>query len=145
MPSVVLYGRRWHFSTDIVAIPAFLSGVFHAFWIVIILAWAGAKGAWPGHCASSDGVQYGVMVGGLLGSFAANLVVDALLVYHSTRGSPFEVSKRRWVVPLLYSATVPLGATLAFSGEREVLTLLVARCIHAVEEAAATCRRPPCA
>jgi hypothetical protein len=115
MPSVQLYGRRWHFSTDIVAVPAALSGLFHASWILILLVWAGAKGAWPGRCASGDGVQYAVVLGGLLGSFAANLVLDALLVWHSLQGAPFEASKRRWVVPLLYAATAPLVAQLAFA------------------------------
>lgn len=111
-----LWGRRWHFSTDIVAVPALMSAFFHVAWIVILLTWAGVTGAWPGRCSSSGGVQYLVLGGGLLGSFAVNLAVDVLLVYHSLQGAPFEASKRRWVVPLLYTATGPLVCTLGFTG-----------------------------
>jgi hypothetical protein len=46
------------------------------------------------------------------------LLIDIALVYHSLQGAPFEVSKRRWVVPLLYASTVPLALQLAFTGER---------------------------
>ncbi|EFN60123.1 expressed protein, partial [Chlorella variabilis] len=92
-----------------------MSAFFHVAWIVILLTWAGVTGAWPGRCSSSGGVQYLVLGGGLLGSFAVNLAVDVLLVYHSLQGAPFEASKRRWVVPLLYTATGPLVCTLGFT------------------------------
>lgn len=129
MPSVRLYRRRWHFSTDVAAVPALLSGLFHAAWLLIVLVWAGAKDAWPGHCASGDGVQFAVVLGGLLASFAANLVVDALLVWHSLQGAPFQASRRRLVVPLLYAATAPLAAQLLFAAYgAHVSTQLVPDC-----------------
>ncbi|PRW60300.1 alpha beta-hydrolase isoform B [Chlorella sorokiniana] len=115
MPSAKLYGRRWHFSTDIVAIPAGLSGLFHAAWIVILLVWAGATSGWPGHCASHEGAQYAALFGAFLLTFGLNLIVDLLLMWHSLRGAPFEASKRSWVVPLLYASTAPLLLQLGLS------------------------------
>lgn len=103
-------------AADVVAVPALLSALFHASWIAILLIWAGATGSWPGRCASSDGVQYVVLFLGFLITFGANMFIDGLLVYHSLQGGPFEASRRRWVAPLLYAATVPLVATLGFTG-----------------------------
>lgn len=53
---------------------------------------------------------------GYLAAFGLNLLIDLLLVGHSLRGAPFELSKRRWVEPLLYAATLPLGAGLSLTG-----------------------------
>lgn len=98
------------------AIPAGLSGLFHVAWIVILLVWAGATGSSPRHCASHEGAQYAALFGAFLLTFALNLLVDVLLMVHSLRGAPFEASKRRWVVPLLYASTAPLLLQLGLAG-----------------------------
>lgn len=105
---------------DIVAIPAGLSGLFHAAWIIILLVWAGATGGWPGHCTSHEGAQYAALFGAFLLTSALNLVIDVLLVRHSLQGAPFEASKRRWVVPLLYASTAPLVLQLGLAGVQGV-------------------------
>ncbi|KAL4421634.1 hypothetical protein ABPG75_010925 [Micractinium tetrahymenae] len=115
MPAITLYARRWHFSSDIVAVPALLSAFFHAAWILILLVYAGATHSWPRACATDDGVAYVAVFSGLLFCYALNLVIDLALTFHSLRGAPFEAGKRRWVVPLLYAATLPLVAALCFT------------------------------
>ena len=102
---------------DVVAVPALLSVLFHAVWIVVLLVLALASAEWPrlDHCESHEGVQYVVLFAALLAVFAANLAIDVLLAATSLHGAPFEASKRHWVEPLLYAATVPLVATLCFT------------------------------
>lgn len=53
---------------------------------------------------------------GYLAAFGLNLAIDLALVAHSLRGAPFQPSRRRWVEPLLYAATLPLGAGLLLTG-----------------------------
>lgn len=98
--------------------PALLSAFFHTAWIVILLVYAGATGSWPQACATSDGVAYIAVLGGLLFSYALNLAIDLALTLHSLRGAPFEASKRRWVAPLLYASTLPLVTALGLTGAR---------------------------
>lgn len=96
---------------------ALLSALFHATWIVVLLvAAAGAAAARPGVGTSGQGVQYLALFIAYLAVFGVNLVLDLLLAWHSLQGAPFEASKRRWVVPLLYACTAPLVATLGLTG-----------------------------
>ena len=64
MPAVRLWGRRWHFATDIIAVPAGLSALFHAGWVVVLLVGAAATGAWPGVCGGAGGRHYVALFAG---------------------------------------------------------------------------------
>jgi hypothetical protein len=109
MPAIKLYGRRWHFGTDIIPLPAALAFTFHFSWVLILLIGAIATGQWPAtHCDSWQGIQYAVLFGAYFGSFVLSSIVDAFLFYHGLQGAPFEEKKRRMVVPLLYAGTFPL-------------------------------------
>ena len=108
MPAIKLYGRRWHFGTDVIPLPAALAFTFHFSWVIILLVGALASGEWPSHCESWQGVQYIILFAAYFGSFAVASVNDALLFYHGVKGAPFEEKKRKYVVPLLYLGTVPL-------------------------------------
>lgn len=108
MPAIKLYGRRWHFGTDIIPLPAALAFTFHFSWVVIMLVGAAATGQWPSHCESWEGVSYTILFGLYFGSFAIACIIDALLFYHAVKGAPFEETKRKMVVPLLYVGTGPL-------------------------------------
>lgn len=115
MPSVSLWGTRWHFSTDIVPLPASIAFFYHFSWFLVLLVGAAATGEWPGHCESWEGVHYVILFSCYFGSFSAASLIDALLFWNGLQGAPFEEKKRRFVIPLLYVGTVPflvqLGAT----------------------------------
>lgn len=86
MPAVRLWGRRWHFSSDVVPIPAAICGLFHAIWISFLLFGAIATGDWPSDCESRTGKQYMAVFIGLFGSFVISLVLEVLLFVHGLRG-----------------------------------------------------------
>ena len=69
---------------------------------------AGSCG-WP-----ADG--YLALMAGLFATYCLHLALDSALAAASLRGAPFEPSKRWAVVPLLYSATLPFLAQMAFTG-----------------------------
>uniref|UniRef100_A0A1D1ZLV4 sn-1-specific diacylglycerol lipase n=2 Tax=Auxenochlorella protothecoides TaxID=3075 RepID=A0A1D1ZLV4_AUXPR len=115
MPAVRLWGRRWHFSTDIVPIPAAINGAFHFVWICVLLFGAIGSGEWPSGCNSATGRQYVALFAGLFGAFVLNLIIDVLLYIHGMKGSPFEVSKRHWVPTLLHISTLPIVAQFVFT------------------------------
>lgn len=109
MPAIILYGRRWHFSSDIVPVPAGLFCFYHASWVIILLVSAGVTDSWPRSCSSSEGQHYIAL---FILFFAACLVaipIEAGLFYWGMQGGPFEQSKRKPVVPLLYASTFPLA------------------------------------
>jgi len=86
MPAIKLYGRRWHFSTDIVPLPATVAATYHGLWTAAIIITAAASDAWPHGCQSWAGIQYIIVFAALLGSFATAFVVDVLLFYHGLKG-----------------------------------------------------------
>lgn len=86
MPAVRLWGRRWHFSTDIIPIPAAINGAFHFVWICVLLFGAIGSGEWPSGCNSATGRQYVALFAGLFGAFVLNLVIDVLLYIHGMKG-----------------------------------------------------------
>jgi hypothetical protein len=86
MPAVRLWGRRWHFSSDILPLPACLAATYHLSWLLILLVGAGASGQWPGHCQSWEGKAYVALFVLNLAGFVGGLAVDALLLYHSLQG-----------------------------------------------------------
>lgn len=88
MPAVRLWGRRWHFSSDVVPIPAAVCGVFHAIWVLFLLIGAIATGEWPSDCQTATGRQYMAVFAGLFASFVFNLVLEVLLFIHGMRGAP---------------------------------------------------------
>ena len=108
MPAIKLYGRRWHFGSDIIPLPAAIAFTYHFSWAAILLVGAIATGQWPGPCDNWEGMQYAIIFGAFFGSFEIAVVIDALLFYHGLKGAPFQESQRQWVVPLLYAGTVPL-------------------------------------
>lgn len=80
-----------------------------------MLVGASATGNWPGPCDSHEGVQLTVLFAAFFACFTAGAAIDTALFFAGLRGAPFEESKRRWVVPLLYLGTVPLVIQLAFT------------------------------
>eukprot|EP00887_Chlorella_sp_A99_P003991 scaffold11.g3991.t1 len=98
--------------SDSVVLPALLSGIFHACWVAALIVFAAIAG-WPRWSGCERG--FPVLFAGMLGAMGANLLLDAALAVASVQGTPFETSKRWAVVPLLYAATLPLVAQLAFT------------------------------
>lgn len=105
MPAIKLYGRRWHFGTDVIPLPAALAFAFHFSWLLIMLA---LVRQWPGQCESWEGVAYTTLFSLYFASFATASIIDAFLFYNAIKGAPFEEKKRKMVVPLLYIGTGPL-------------------------------------
>ena len=86
MPAVSLYGRRWHFSTDIMPLPAALAAAYHLPWVLILVIGPAASGRWPGRCESWQGAAYVALFALMLAAFAAGLVVDVLLFLNGLKG-----------------------------------------------------------
>ncbi len=86
MPAVRLYGRRWHFSSDILPLPACLAGLYNISWVVTLLVGAAASEEWPGRCESWQGAAYVEVFALFLAGFGAGLAVDAALLYYGLQG-----------------------------------------------------------
>lgn len=86
MPAITLYGRRWHFSSDVVPLPALLGALYHGAWILILVLFAAIGHRWPHNCESWEGRQYTVLFATFFGSFIASFLVELLLVYHGSKG-----------------------------------------------------------
>ena len=114
MPAAHLFGRRWHFSTDVIPLPASLAFLYHFGWATVLLVGAAATDEWFGsNRPCTEGVHYAIMFTIFFATFTVAAVIDALLFYHGVKGAPFEESKRKWVVPLLYVGTIPLVVQFA--------------------------------
>jgi len=112
MPAAVLWGRRWHFATDIIPIPAAIFLTYHLTWTSILLLGASISNNWPssGHpCASAEGRTYLALFSLFFAACTFAVPIDLLLIIHGLKGTPFEPSKRKLVVPLLYILTVPFA------------------------------------
>lgn len=91
MPAIRLYGRRWHFSSDVVPLPALLGATYHLAWALVMVIGVLASDQWPRHCESSEGVQYVVLFAAFFASCLALVVVEVLLAYHGLQGGLKEV------------------------------------------------------
>ena len=89
MPTTKLWGRSWHFSTDILPLPAALAAAFHGPWLVILIVAPAVTGSWPTTCDSWQGVQYAIVFAAFLAAMAVALVIDVLLFYHGLQGVLF--------------------------------------------------------
>ncbi len=88
MPAIALYGRRWHFSSDVIPLPAFLGALYHLAWVLIMLLFAAISDQWPRHCESSEGRHYVALFACYFGAFVATFIVEVLLVYQGMQGEP---------------------------------------------------------
>lgn len=87
MPATRLYGRRWHFSSDIIPLPASIAALYYGLWSILIITLASATGCWPkSPCASWQGLQYVIFFSVMLGSFIIACAIDVMLVYHGLKG-----------------------------------------------------------
>lgn len=86
MPAISLYGRRWHFSTDVIPVPAFIGACYCLAWALVMLLGAAISGQWPEHCQSHEGVQYVVLFASMFSSFVLLVVVQALLIWQGLQG-----------------------------------------------------------
>jgi len=110
MPAAVLWGRRWHFATDIIPIPSAIFLIYHLTWSLTLLLGAFISKNWPssGHtCASAEGRAYLALFSLFFAACTFAVPLDLLLIINGLKGAPFEPSKRKLVVPLLYILTVP--------------------------------------
>lgn len=137
MPAITLYGRRWHFSSDVVPLPALLGALYHGAWILILVLFAAIGHRWPHNCESWEGRQYTVLFATFFGSFIASFLVELLLVYHSSQGGQQGRAQQRegWVASraLCRAAAhqaaqalllTPAGAPFEISKRKHVPTLL---------------------
>ena len=86
MPAITLYGRRWHFSSDIVPLPAFLGACYHLTWVLIMVLGAAISGQWPHTCESAEGRHYVTLFIAYFSSFVASFIVELMLTYHGMQG-----------------------------------------------------------
>ena len=86
MPAITLYGRRWHFSSDVIPLPAALGAAYSLTWALLLVLLPAAGGDWPHHCESHEGVQYVVLFAAMFASFVALLAVELLLCWHGSKG-----------------------------------------------------------
>lgn len=108
MPRVVMFGRRWHFSTDIVPVPVTVVALYHLVMVLVLFILPFGRDYLPVTCSDPIGRQHIAVLATYMGLYSFSLLVEILLLLASCRGAPFETRKRRFVVPLLYLSLLPM-------------------------------------
>jgi hypothetical protein len=86
MPPIVLYGAKWHFSSDIVPLPAFLGAIYHGAWVLAMVIGASVSGRWPHGCDSGAGRQWLAVFALVLAANAACFILNIDLAIMGIRG-----------------------------------------------------------
>ncbi|KAK9829311.1 hypothetical protein WJX72_005111 [[Myrmecia] bisecta] len=100
MPALRIYGRRWHIATDVVPLPAACGAAFHFLWAIIFGALIGHYHMWKS--CSGPGKEYIAATAGLMAVFVISFFAEVAMTWIGLQGTPLEVSRRRWIIPILY-------------------------------------------
>jgi len=85
MPALVLCGRRWHTTTDMVCIPAGMGAFFHGIWVIIVAVESAHFQAW--RVCPGSGPLFEIALGGLLAVFILSTLNQVVMTVVSLRGA----------------------------------------------------------
>ncbi len=101
MPALVLCGRRWHTTTDMVCIPAGMGAFFHGIWVIIVAVESAHFQAW--RVCPGSGPLFEIALGGLLAVFVLSTVNQVVMTVVSLRGA-----SRPRLAPCMHAPSRPV-------------------------------------